>query len=308
MLKQIHLINGDDLANNVKKLGITDDLIVWREMFCEGPTGFKLDSEESIKIRIDYLNSQYKIAAADYQDQFLKELEKLSVINGDYELVLWFEFDLFSHLNICAAISHLLENKKDLRTSLVCSKKLKGEKEQEPLSQLRVRHLRNHYEQRIELNENDLITSNVIWQFYNGQEHQKLKRIVKKETNFEYLSSCIRAHIERFPNSTTGLNALEKNILKLILTHKITSKNQLLGYALQYQGYYGYTARQMERILNSLERFYKIDDQVALTEEGEEALNGTRNFYRELRTDEYFGGAKIYDFLYDPESHKLLKL
>jgi len=45
-----------------------------------------------------------------------------------------------------------------------------------------------------------------------------------------------------------------------------------------------------------------------LTPEGNEALNASRNFYRVLKNDEFLGGVKMYDFLYDSESHKILKL
>jgi hypothetical protein len=309
MPKQLHITIGDSLSENIIELNLEGKIVVWREMLCEGPTTFQLGTPEFIALRTQFLSENYQLSARDYHEQFLSELEKLSDLETYEEVILWFEFDLFSHINMLAAISHLMENKIDAPIYLVCSKKVKGEKEFTPLSQLPLKILQKHYEQRIHLNQDDLEMANLMWQLYNGENPQKLKNLIKVQTNFEYLSSCIRAHIERFPNAITGLNALEKNILKLIKNQNIYSLNQLLGYSLEYQGYYGYIDIQIDRVINKLQLFYEVkENKIELTPEGNEALNASRNFYRVLKNDEFLGGVKMYDFLYDSESHKILKL
>ena len=151
--------------------------------------------------------------------------------------------------------------------------------------------------------------ASLIWELYCGDKPKRLISEIKKTTNFEYLSSCIRAHIERFPNSKSGLNSLESNVLKLIQEHQISSVNHLLGYALKYQGYYGYGDIQMQRVIDKLRSFYKVTKtQVVLNESGIKAIEGSENFYQKLKDDESYGGVKKYDFLYDPDSHNLLKL
>lgn len=309
MSQLLHITNGDDLTENFQSVGIPGDVVVWREMLCEGPTTIDLGSDKFIKLRTKFLGDTYNISSEDYQKQFVEELHKLTVCNSHDEIVLWFEFDLFSHINMLAAISHLLDNKKDIPVSLVCSKRLKGEKEFSPLSQLPLKHLQNHYEHRIDLNQDDLEMAALIWQLYNGDNPQKLKALIKKKSNFEYLSSCVRAHLERFPNSQTGINSLERNILKLVEKNNITSISHLVGYTLEYQGYFGLGDMQIKRMLDHLKIFLDVkEDRVILSKEGEEVLNGTRNFYRELKNDECLGGVKKYDFLYDSDSHKILKL
>lgn len=309
MPEQLHITNGDDLTKNITELELPGEIIVWREMLCEGPTTSILDSEDFFAMRKNFLNETYGISSEDYNSQFIEELNKLTVSNGYDEIVLWFEFDLFSHINMLAVISHLLENKKTIPLYLVCSKKLKGEKEFSPLSQLPLKNLKNHYDQRIPLNLDDLETANLMWQLYNGNNPQKLVGQIKQKTNFEYLSSCIRAHLERFPSTQTGLNALETNILKLIDKNNITSLNHLIGYTLEYQGYFGLGDLQLKRMIDHLEMFFKVEkDKVVLTSEGKEALSLTKNFYRDLKNDEYLGGVKKYDFLYDTTTHKILKL
>lgn len=309
MPQQLHITNGDGFTKSILELELPGEIIVWREMLCEGPTIATLDNEEFYGLRKDFLKKTYGISREYYEEKFINELNRLTAANGYDEIVLWFEFDLFSHINMLAVISHLQDNKKNVPVYLVCSKKLQDEKEFFPLSQLSLKHLKNHYDQRIPLNIDDLETAALMWQLYNGDNPQKLKGLITRETNFEYLSSCIRAHLERFPNVATGLNSLENNVLKLIDNNTITSINHLVGYTLEYQGYFGFVDIQITRMINKLAMFYKIEnDKLVLTSAGIEALNSSRNFYREMKNDEYLGGVKKYDFLYDSNSHKILKL
>lgn len=307
--KILHITNGDDLSEQILNLKLAGDVITWREMLCEGPASMDVGDEEFVLLRKTFLFDKYQITSDRYQKEFLEELVKLAAINNYDEKVLWFEFDLFSHMNMLALISFLLQNKKSGPFSLVCSRKLKGEDEMAPLSQLSPKHLKEHYKQRISLTDEDIQTAQLIWELYCSKNPKRLASEIKKTTNFEYLSSSIRAHIERFPSVKNGLNSLEVNVLKLIREHKITSVNHLLGYALQYQGYYGYVDVQMQRVLDKLSPFYESSkDGLSLNDDGLKALNGTKNYYQNLKDEEYYGGVRKYDFLYDPDSHDILKL
>ena len=306
--KTLHIVNGDSLTEQMQELNLPGELIVWRELLCEGPTLQEID-KDFFKLRKKFLRQAYDISSDDYEERFISEIRRLKKLSNYDSIVLWFEFDLFCHINMLAAINLLIEKNKDIPISLVCSKKLKGEKELKPLSQLNPEELYNHYKNRINLTSEDIEVALLIWELYCSNNPMKLKLQIKTNTNFEYLSSSIRAHIERFPNSITGINTLEKNVLKLIDNHEIKNENHLLGYALQYQGYYGYSDTQMRRLLDKLNIFFRDNgEKIILSEKGRLALDGKKNFYQELKNDEYFGGAKMYDFLYESESHRLLKL
>lgn len=307
--KLLHITNGDDLTEKLRELELPGEVIVWREMLCEGPTSQEVGDEEFLNLRKKFLLEQYEISESQYQKDFVDELEKLAAINNYDEVVLWFEFDLFSHMNMLGLISFLFQNKKKEPLFLVCSRKLEGEKEMTPLSELSEEQLKQHYKYRIPLTEDDVNIAELIWELYCSNNPKRLTTEVQKSTNFEYLASSIRAHIERFPNTKSGLNSLETQVLKLIKKHDIKSCHHLLGYALQYQGYYGYIDRQMQRVIDKLQNFYTVEESgVTLNQEGEKALAQTKNFYQNLKDEERFGGVGKYEFLYDPDSHNLLKL
>ncbi|SHI48377.1 hypothetical protein SAMN04488096_10262 [Mesonia phycicola] len=307
--KQLHITNGDNLTQRIENLNISGQIITWREMLCEGKTIQEIGSLDFIETRKQFLEFYYHIPPSDYEDKFVKELNNLCLAKNYEEIILWFEFDLFCHFNMIAAIQFLFQQKIEKPIYLVCSKRLKGEEKLQGLSLLTDKELLNHFTHKILLNKDDLELAQLVWSFYCGNNPLRLKPEIKKNSNFEYLSSCLRAHIERFPNMESGLNSLENNILKLIVNNTITSDNQLLGYALEYQGYYGYGDMQMLRVINKLQPFYYFNNaKFSLTEEGKMAINKSQNFYQELKDDLYYGGAKKYDFLYNQESHQLLKL
>ncbi|MGB8704321.1 MAG: DUF1835 domain-containing protein, partial [Gillisia sp.] len=136
MAKQLHIANGDDLGQNIAELALGGEIITWREMLCEGPTTYIVGDEEFIKLRKDFLKKNYEVTSEEYEDQFISEFKKFNEFTNYDEVILWFEFDLFSHINMLAAISHIIENKKTTPVYLVCSKKLQGDKEFTVLSQL----------------------------------------------------------------------------------------------------------------------------------------------------------------------------
>ncbi|SDR78782.1 DUF1835 domain-containing protein [Gramella sp. MAR_2010_147] len=306
--KTLHIVNGDSLAEQMQELNLPGEIVIWRELLCEGPTRKEINSE-FFKARKKFLLKAYNISSENYEKRFISEIKRLKSLKNYDNVVLWFEFDLFCHINMLAAISFLKDKHGEIPISLVCSKKLQGEKELQPLSQLNLKELENHYKNSIQLNVEDIEVAVLIWELYCGDNPLKLKPQIKVNTNFEYLSSCIRAHVERFPNSITGINSLERNVLRLIENYDIKNENHLLGYALQYQGYYGYSDTQMKRLIEKLSIFFeKTENRIVLTEQGNLVLAGKKNFYRDLKNEEYFGGAEMYDFLYESESHRLLKL
>lgn len=307
--RTLHIANGDDIFDRLQALKIPGEVLVWREMLCEGPTVQDLGSPEFLQVRKTFLKEAYDISEEEYEAEFISELLKLESLKEYEEIILWFEFDLFSHINMMAAISHLMELEGKAPIYLVCSGWVKGEKELTALSELNMKQFQEHYDNKLLLTQEDLETAALMWEIYCSKNPLRIKAEIKKTSNFQYLSSCLRAYIERFPNAKSGLNSLETNILRLIQEHRIKTRNQLLGYALQYQGYYGYSDAQMQRVIDKVSPFFHLTvDGYQLNEDGEKALLLTKNFYQRLREDFYFGGTRKYDFLYDPVSHNLLKL
>jgi hypothetical protein len=105
--KILHITNGNSTTNYLQELDIKGCFLTWQEMLCEGSTIQKIDSEAFFNTRKEFLNSTYSVDLVNYK--FPEELKKLNYLENYSEIILWFEYDLFCHINMCAAISLLKE-------------------------------------------------------------------------------------------------------------------------------------------------------------------------------------------------------
>lgn len=302
----LHITNGSTLTHFLKELKIEGCILTWQEMLCEGPVIENIGSEEFIDLRKSFLNDFYDIELNI--DEIKNELDKLNNTKDFSEIVLWFEYDLFCHINMVAVISLIRKKKINLPIFLVCSGRVKNSKGLKGLTELSAEQLLEHYKNKVLLNENDLDMASLVWSIYCGLDHNLLSPLIVKTSSFDYLSNCLKAHLKRFPDSKSGLNDLERNILEIIDKYNIVSKHHLLGYALNYQGFYGYGDLQLTRIINNLEIFYSVSNQgIELNRAGYEALLGQINFFDKINDKMVFGGVKKIDFLFCKKKNKLIK-
>lgn len=302
----LHITNGSSLTNYLKDLDVEGVFLTWEEMLCEGPTVAGIDSEDFFNCRKKFLIDVYDIEIDE--DEYKEEINKLNNPEQYSQIVLWFEYDLFCHINMIAVISLLHQREIELPLYLVCSGRVEGENSLKGLAELSSGQLLNHYKGKIKLNGDDIDLAIALWRTYCGKDHNIFKPYIVKNSSFPYMSNCLKAHLERFPDSKNGLNALEKNILEIVRTNDIKSRHHLLGYALNYQGYYGFGDIQFERIINELSIFFEEeDDSLTLNRIGHEALINQHNFATELNNDIDYGGINRLDFQFNIEENKLIK-
>ncbi|TGV00266.1 DUF1835 domain-containing protein [Flavivirga rizhaonensis] len=304
--RPLHITNGDILTNYLNELDIAGEKLTWQEMLCEGPTIVEINSEKFLDIRKSFFSEFYDIDLD--KDKIKSELSKLNTYQDYSEIILWFEYDLFCHINMIAVINLLMQKKINLPIFLVCSGRIKGSKILKGLSELNAEQLITHYKERVKLNSEDLDLAKTIWGIYCGKDHNLLKPYIITVSSFKYLSNCLKAHLERFPDSIYGLNALEKNILEIIKNNTIKSKHHLLGYVLNYQGYYGFGDLQISRIIDKLSVYFTNEEQhINLNRKGHEALLGQHNVASEIDNNIVYGGLKKFDFQFNKKQNKLVK-
>ncbi|MDA0176580.1 DUF1835 domain-containing protein [Mesoflavibacter profundi] len=304
--KAFHITNGGVLTDYLTKLNFDGLLMTWHEMLCVGPTTKQIDNDNFFSIRKQFIESTYNIP---YKTEVFKtELDKINELNNYDHVVLWFEFDLFCHINMIAAISWLKQHKCSLPIYLVNCGKIKGEKQLKGFGELTEQQIKTHYNNKTLLNVDDIAFAQKAWRIYCEEDHNQLKELIVRPSNFLYMSNCLKAHMKRFPDTRSGLNMMEYNLLKIIKEYQIKDKHHLLGYGLHYQGYYGYGDIQIKRIINNLQPFYdQTEDGLILSRQGFLALAHQKNFLKEMASNFQFGGAKKTDFQYLKTESKLVK-
>ncbi|MEY8849059.1 DUF1835 domain-containing protein [Psychroserpens sp. XS_ASV72] len=306
MAEILHITNGSVLTKYLRELDVQGEFLTWQEMLCEGPTIAHINSEEFFMIRKEFLNEYYDIEINE--NELKQELAKLNDADKYDEIVLWFEYDLFCHINMLGVISLLHQKEIKLPLYLVCSGRIEGEKHFKGLAELTSDQLLNHYQNKIELTKDDKDLALSLWRTYCGKDHNLFKPYIVQNSSFKYMSNCLKAHLRRFPDSKSGLNILEKNILEIVRDKDIKSKHHLLGYILNYQGYYGYGDLQLERMIDNLSVYFETSvEKLTLSRTGHEALLKIKNVSLEINNNMTYGGLKRLDYQYNKDQNKLVK-
>ena len=310
MSSQLHITNGDSFTQRLKKLNLNGDIITWREMLCEGKTETDVGSESFWKTRFDFLHKHYNVSKSWFVEKTLKEYRSLCNHKQQDQIILWFEYDLFCQINMLAVISWLKSHRRYADISLVCSGKEDETNKLYGLNELSDEQLLQLYSDRIHLSQNDIEYADYVWQLYCSDNPIRLENLMDYDNyQYSYLSDAIKAHLKRFPTIKNGLNVIENQILQITESEQPASKKALLGAALKNQGYYGFGDTQFQRVITNLKPLFSGFNPVKLTKKGKEILDGQTSYYAELRDESaYLGGALKYNFLYNTESDRILKL
>ncbi|PKB00511.1 uncharacterized protein DUF1835 [Flavobacteriaceae bacterium MAR_2009_75] len=310
MSSLLHITNGDSFTEKLKSLKLKGDIITWREMLCEGKTLTNVGSESFWKARFEFLNKNYKVSKSWFIEKTLKEYRSLCNHKQQDEIVLWFEYDLFCQVNMIAVLSWLKANRKYAQISLVCSGKEDGSDKLFGLGELSDEKLLELYKNKIELTQDDIEYADYVWQLYCSDNPIRLENLSDfSEFQFEYLPDAIQAHLQRFPSIKNGLNAMENNILKIGRDKKPTSKKAFIAEILQDQGFLGFGDSQYDRALTRMKPLFTAFNPVRLSRKGKEILDNKTSYYARIQdTDVYLGGALKYNFLYNTDSSRILKL
>ncbi|ASO07862.1 uncharacterized protein DUF1835 [Arenibacter algicola] len=310
MSSQLHITNGDILTNKLNTLKLEGDIITWREMLCEGKTETNVGSESFWKTRFEFLNKNYKISKTWFIDKTLKEYRTLCNHKQEDRIVLWFDFDLFDQINMLAVISWLKTHRPYAEISLVSSEGEEDSLDILGLGELTDEQLRKLYTNRTLLTQDDIEYADYVWQLYCSDNPIRLENLKDFDSfQFSHLSGAIEAHLMRFPTIRNGLNEVENNILRLARSAKPKTKLELLNTVLRNQGRYGFGDTQYERVITKLKPLFTNLSPVKLSKKGMEILEGKTSYYSCIQeNDAYLGGALKYNFLYNSETNRILKL
>jgi len=216
MHKTLHILNGDSTAGIFAGSGLPGDILVWREMLCEGPLHQDVGSDPFWMKRYAFFEDSLKVNRLEYFDKIIKEVLKIEDNDRYNEVVLWFEYDLFCQVNLLAACTFLLKNyRKDIRYSLVCTGKEKGKEQLQSLSDYAAEDYKDLYENRVKLTRNDLLFAKESWETYVRNDQKELQEFdFNRNKKFRYLQAATDQHLMRFTDKN-GLDQIDRKIIEL---------------------------------------------------------------------------------------------
>jgi len=236
----LHIINGDFLADDLKKTSIEGEIIVCREALVSGD--LKGDSLEAFwKTRAQSIAEDYNVSPKSYYEKSVSEFEKILNIPEGSEINLWFEDDLFCQVNLwfCVSLLSKIKNLKIYRIfpKLDIENPWKGFADSDKLD------LEKCFESKVLFNEKDIELAENLWKAYQINDINSLKQLSENPSNcFHFLNEVIDAYI----------NVKPEEFIKNKIENGLTDFDSIFKKFQKELGIFGFGDLQVKKIMRKL--------------------------------------------------------
>jgi hypothetical protein len=191
----LHVLPGDAQVDEFVKTGIRGELVICREALIDGDVRAK-SLDEFWRVREDYLSRTYPESGADYRETVVPQFEKLLDLPAGAEVNLWFEYELFCHVNMWFCLSLLRDSKaRVFRVEPVMKRDV------DPWSgfgRLSADDLNRCFAGRTMFSARDIELGGDLWYAYQIRDYARLAKLSDTESAcFPYLKEACEAEIEK---------------------------------------------------------------------------------------------------------------
>ena len=244
MKNQFHILNGDALLQHFPK-SIVGERIVARECMVDGPVEGS-DLQQLFNARAKFLSGNYGGTVKEYFEKVVTEFEKIRAIEGNSDIHLWFEDDLFCQVNFWF-ISYLISTgMKDVHVYLVRPKV----HTQYGFGGLTESQLVEIFEQKREIKELDKIGH--LWNAYQHDDTNELLNISSALANtYPFIEDAVNAHMDRIP--TDGNLGRPINTIRSIMRELNTQEFSIVFREFcKREPIYGFGDLQIKRLFDKI--------------------------------------------------------
>ncbi|MFY0253573.1 hypothetical protein ACDQ55_06410 [Chitinophaga sp. 30R24] len=287
-MSYLHVLNGDATLTLFKQSGLPGDVVICREMMCEGKAKYTKDLITFFESRAKHLEFQYGIDKQTYHIHVMQELEKIDHFGPTAdEIILWFEYDLFCQINMLFILHYIISRLEIIPPISIVD--LPHHRQAEDLPGL--------FEKRVKLQSEDLTMAADVWDAWCLDTPVVLETISKLSTgNLVHIPAALQAHLKRFPDITTGLSIIENYfLLRLMLgNYRWYDLYMLFWGELEI---YGFSNFQLDILINRMVRSGVIEEQdqmLKITSLGREILGEEENYLDYISMEHrWLGGVRL---------------
>jgi len=243
-----NILNGDSLAYSFPETKIEGEIIVVREALIDGNlSGDNL--HEFWQIRAEYLG----LTEAGYQNNVVKEFEKIMNASDNSEFNLWFEYDLFCQVNLWFVISIInsLSIKKKVFAIYTSYLDKTNKHFWNGFGPAKTDELKVCYADRIPLSEADINFGQELWKAYKNGDLEELTNLAKHECSaFPFLQEVVKAHVDRFPKD--GTKGRPEKVIEDIVKNISTDFHKVFEEFWKRESIYGFGDSQLKTLYDKV--------------------------------------------------------
>jgi hypothetical protein len=238
----IHVLPGDAQVDTFRKTGLEGEIVVCREALVDGDV--RSDSLNDLwTVRERFLSENYPESKAGYRQTVVAEFEKLLDLPAGAEVNLWFEYELFCHVNMWFCIWLLRDSRAELFR--VAPVTLGAEDVWNGFGGMTSDEMRVCYEKRLKFAAADIALGADLWTAFQNRDHARLKELSETESEcFPYLKEACEAEIEKATRP--------RQVIQTLQQEGVEDLGEMFAAFRERAGVYGFGDDQVKRILNEI--------------------------------------------------------
>ena len=210
----LHITNGGATKAPLERSGVPGRFFSWDDILHDGPTPL-LTGDEWIRIRTKYLASAGYGDEQEMFDTFVGK-DALERLNGEDEVVFWFEHDLYDQLLLIRHLWWIDTHGRGRagKYSIVIGTDYLGMLEPEDFPP--------RFQRRTAITEEQIQLGSAAWKAYCGDDPGKLEAFSdlrpegRSYLALPYLGRAMHRLFEEFPSTENGLSRCERQILEVL--------------------------------------------------------------------------------------------
>ncbi|WP_342663626.1 sigma-70 family RNA polymerase sigma factor [Paenibacillus taiwanensis] len=315
--RMLHIVNGDHVAETLRQGVVQGDILVWREVYPEGPVFVDPATYPNRSLRASYLEQALGIPRLEFIRGSEAQENQLANFHQYDEIVLWFEHDLFDQTMLCCLLHWFAERPLgNTKLSLLCMGAYPGIQLFRGLGQLSVDQMKTLSGTWQAIGQAELKTGVNVWEAYCSSEPDQLFALLEGEQTaaLPFVRDAFRLHLSRLPSTYNGLGVVEQATLELV-SSGVSAPTELFrqigdtlnGLGLGDLQYWRHMAGLLQGAypLLHIEGGEGLPDyrnypptfqhcQVKLTERGQQVLAGKKDRVHLNGIDEWYGGIHLH--------------
>jgi hypothetical protein len=289
----LHVTNGDSTAQTLRRTGLVERLVVWRDVLHEGPVP-DVDDARLRTLRAEFL-ARDGVSAAEVL-RTLEERDRALAAGRGGEYMLWFEADLYDQLQLAQIVARLAAlGVAAERVTLICIGEHRRSAHFGGLGELGPEQL-----ERLPASAGVTLTADTFdlaaraWAALRAPDPRGLAAIVAaRSPELRFLPEAFDRLGREYPSTRDGLSLTERRLLAAVAE----------GAATPVEAFLRASAREARPFLGDTWAFAALDrlaagdvpltDGPRLTEAGERVLRGEADHVALNGVDRWVGGVHL---------------
>ena len=204
------ITNGSSAVSALDEAEIPGEKLSWDDVLHDGPVPDGLDLPDLSRVRARFIADCRWGAEEDVRDAFQRRDARLAASQGDGEVVLWFEHDLYDQLQLLQLLDWFgAPDRRPPRLTLICRAAYVSLDEPDVL--------REAFDGRIAIADRHFEAARHAWAAFRAPTPTPLAACARHPSDeLPFLAPAFRRLLEEYPGVRDGLARTERQLLSVI--------------------------------------------------------------------------------------------